>query len=272
MPPHHGGQRVSILIVDSHASHAAVVKIILSLSACDILYYSDTRSAPFDELSAFTRVSRLLTLLNTHARSKVSVAVLLGRGMSSPPRDAIDLGARRAGIGVIHAADLIAAHACAVLRPGGLCLIGDSCLTEGGVRGELGRRDLFEIRWCRIAPLYARDEPLRAILRSWERAVGAYVLATPDNKRLAAQISQEDPGAEIVDEHEHLALALAERLPEGATRRLRVCVTERTPAVTALLKQRLGVDDTDIIEIGLMEPAPADGPFAISLDADGEPA
>jgi hypothetical protein len=263
---------VSILIVDSHGSHAPVVKLILSLGAYDILYYSDTRSAPLDELSGFTRVSRLLTLLHTHSRRRVSVAVLLGRGMSDPPQGAIDLGARRAGIALVHAADLLSDHACSVLRPGGLCLVGDSCLTEAGLRSRLGGRELLEIRWCRIAPLYGLDEPLGPLLKGWGKSVGGYVLATPDNKRVASQIARHDPGAEIVDEYEQLALALAELLPESPARQLRVCVTEQTPAVTARLRSRLGVKDVVITEMGLPEPAPTEGPFAMSLDADGEPA
>ncbi|WP_437663370.1 hypothetical protein [Sorangium sp. So ce1182] len=263
---------MKILIVDSHGSHAPVVKLIQSLGAYDIVYYSDTRSAPLDELSAFTRVSRILTLLHTHSRSHISVAVLVGRGMSSPPRDAIELGASRAGIKLIHSADLLTERACYMPRPGGLCLIGDSCLTKADLRDRLGRRELFEIRWCRIAPVYGLDEPLGPILKGWARSVGGYVLATPDNTRVAAQIARHDPGADIVDEHEHLALALAERLPESPAGQLRVCVTEQTHAVSALIKSRLAMKDVLITEMGLLEPAPTEGPFAISLDADGEPA
>lgn len=260
---------MKILIMDSHASHALVVKMILSLGAFEIFYYSDTRSAPFDELSGFTRASRLLTLLEGQRRGMPAVAVLLGRGMSSPPRDAIELGARRAGIELIHAVDLLADDACTVFRPGGLCLVGDSCLAAADARG---RRTLFEIPWCRITPFYGLDEPIRPILRNWQRSVAAYVLATPDNKRVASQIAREDPDAEIIDEHEHLGLALASLLPEGPARRLRVCVTELTPSIQARLQERLGSKDIAVTEMGPLEPAPTEGPFAMSLDADGCPA
>lgn len=264
---------MSVLLLDSHTTHAAVVKLILGLGAFDLVYCSDTRLAPFDELSGLTRVSRLLTLLGTHARGGVSTAVLLGRGMSDPPREALEVGARRAGIELIHAADLLADHACSVLRPpGGLCLVGDSCLTEAVLRAPLGRSDRYEVRWCRIAPLYMLDEPLRPILKSWGKAVGAYVVATPENARVASQITRDDPGAEIVDEYEHLALTLAERLPGSASRRLRTYVTERTDALVARLASRLGVTGNDVLEMGAMEPSPTSGPFALSLDADGAPA
>ena len=130
---------MKILVMDSHGSHASVVKTILSLGAFDIFYGSDTRSAPYDELSGFTRVSRLLTLFESHRRSPPAVVVLLGGGMSSPLRDAVDFGARRAGIELIHAVDLLADDACTVFRPGGLCFVGNSCLTEADVRGRLAR-------------------------------------------------------------------------------------------------------------------------------------
>lgn len=262
---------MSIVIVDTHTSHAAVVRLLLSLGSFDILYYSDTRCAPLDELSAFTRVSRLLTLLGTHTRERPSTAVLLGRGMSSPPREAVDLGARRAGIELIHAVDLIAERAGSVLSSGGLCLVGDSCLTEIDVRSLLDCGEVLEVRWSRVSPMYRGDEPLRGILKDWEQTVGVYVLATPDNKRVAAQIRREDPTAAVIDEYEHLALTLAERLPEASAPRLRVHVTERTSVIVARLKSLLG-SGTEVIEFGRPEPAPTDGPFATSLDADGLPA
>jgi hypothetical protein len=263
---------MSVLILDSDGSHAPVVKTLLSLGSYDILYYSDTRSAPFDELSPLTRVSRLLMLLHTHSRHKLSHAVILGRGMSSPPREAIELGARRAGLELVHGVDLVADQACSVLGFGGLCLVGDSCVTEADIRGRLGRSDLFEIRWARIAPLYPFDEPLRPILKSWGKSVGAYVLATPSNERISSQIAREGPGAQVVDEYEHLALSLGERLPESRAPHLRVCVSEGASAVVARLKSRLGNDRLSISQIGMPEAAPMEGPFAISLDMDGLPA
>jgi hypothetical protein len=131
---------------------------------------------------------------------------------------------------------------------------------------------LFYIRWCRIAPLYGLDEPLRPILRNWGKSVGSYVIATPNNQRTASQIAMEDPGAHVIDEHEYLGLALAERLPEASARQLRVYVTEQTPAITARVKLLLGNNAIHVTEIGRPEPAPTDGPFAMSLDADGCPA
>lgn len=262
---------MSVILLDTHGSHAAVVKMIASLGSYDIRYYSDTRSAPFDEVSGLTRVSRLLSLLDTHVRDLPSTVVLLGRGMSLPPREAIAIGARRAGIELIWAADLLADHACSVMRPGALCVIGDSCLTEADVRGHLGRNDLFEVPWCRIAPLYSLDEPLKPILKHWGKSVGGYVLATPTNGRFSSQIQHENPDAAIVDEYEHLGLVLASLLPETAKRRVRVSVTELAPTTFARLQQRLGLGDIPITEIGQMESAPMSGPFSMFLDSDGSP-
>lgn len=263
---------MTILILDSHGSHAPVVKTLVALGSYDILYYSDTRSAPFDKLSPLTAVSRLLTLFHTHSRNKLSTGVILGRGMSTPPRDAIALGAQRAGIELIHGVDIVTDRACSALGFGGLCLVGDSCVTEADIRGRLGRSDLFEIPWARIEPLYPFDEPLRPILKTWGRSVGAYVLATPCNERIALQIAKEDPRAQIVDEYEELAFALGERLPESPAPRLRVCVSEGATGVSARLQSRLGLDKIVVSKTGVPEAAPMEGPFAMSLDFDGFPA
>lgn len=192
--------------------------------------------------------------------------------MSSAPRIATELGAHRAGTALHHGVELIADQACSALGFCGLCLVGDSCATESDIRGRLGGRDLFEIRSARIEPPYSADRPLRSILKGWGRSVGANVLATPDNKRVAAQIAREDSAAQIVDEFEHLALALGERLPESLTGRLRVCVTEGANAAVTRLKARLAIDKLTVSETGFPEPAPGEGPFAMSLDMDGLPA
>ena len=72
----------------------------------------------------------------------------------------------------------------------------------------------------------------------------------------------------MIDEYEHLALTLATKLPEEPAR-LRVFVTEQTPAVTATLRSRLGSEKLMVTELGALEAAPTSGPFAMSLDADG---
>jgi hypothetical protein len=262
---------VSVLVIDSHVSHAAVIAHLRVLGGHDLIYYSDTRCAPLDELSPLTRVSRVLTLLDTHALAEPSVAVLLGRGMSREPRAALALGARRAGIELVFGADLVAGRAGQAAWPRDLCIIGDSCVTRDEARGHLRRGDVREVRWSRIAPEDPLDEPLLPLLERWGSAMGAYLLATPDNRRVAAQIARVAPGVPIVDEHEQLALALAERLPAAPTPGLRVLVTEGTPAVTARIKAVLGVAGGRVLELGRMEAAPTAGPFAMSLDADGEP-
>lgn len=257
---------MGILIIDSHVSHVAVVKAITSLCSCELLYYSDTRGMSFDEVSGFARVSRLLTLIDAQLLRRMSTVVLLGRGMSSEPRDAIEAGAKRAGLNLIFAADLLADHVFSVLRPGGLCVIGDSCLTAADARGKLGHREWLEVRWARLAPRYGLDEPVAPILKHWKGSVGAYLLATPENKRVVAEILRVDPGAEIIDEYEQLALAIASLLPEGPVRTIDVCVTDQTPAITERIKRGLGVDGGVISEFGRLEQGPAEGPFALSLD------
>src|SRR5262249_32652916 len=138
-------------------------------------------------------------LLDTHARAQPSVAILLGRGMSLAPRDALELGAQRAGLELVFGADLVAAHAAEVLWPGDLCVIGDSCVTREEGRGGVGRGELREVRSARIAPVDPLDEPLRLLLERWGGStatgtIGAYLLATRDNRRVAGQIARVAPG------------------------------------------------------------------------------
>jgi hypothetical protein len=262
---------VTVLLVDSHLDHAPVAKLMASLIPCDLLYYSDTRSGPFEELSGITRVAKLLSMLSVHARGGVSTAVLLGRGMSLGPREAVEIGARNANIELIYAADLLAEHACGILRPGDLCTIGESCLTMEDVRAHLGRHEVREIRSCRITPMYTADDPLKPIVKNWGASIGGYVLATSENKRIADLLRLLDADIPILDEHEHLAFALAERVPESKSPSLRACVTELGPGIAKSVKRLLGVAENAVLEIGAMEPAPATGPFAMSLDADGTP-
>jgi hypothetical protein len=263
---------VTVLVLDSHGSHAAVVKLMMSVSSFDVVYYSDTRFAPFDELSGLTRVSRLLNLLGLHVAAKPSAAILLGRGMSWAPRQAVDLGGRRAGIEIIYAADLTAEYACGMLLPRrALCVIGDSCVTREDVQGRLGQRDFHELRWARIAPAYQLDMPLKPLLKDAGWSIGGYVLATPQNRRVAADIASLEADVPVIDEYEHLALALAARLPEAPAPRLSVSVSERSPAVVARIKHALGTAGDRVVEFGPMEGTPVSGPFAVSLDAEGNP-
>jgi hypothetical protein len=262
---------MSILIVDSDGSHAAVVKALRAIISCEILYYSDTRGS-LDELSGMTRVSRVLTLLHTFSRYSLGAVVLLGRGMSNPPREAIDAGARRAGITLIHGVDLLVPTACDFLRPGALCVIGDSCLTESDLRASLGRRELVEIRSARLEPMYRGDDPLRAVLTEWKRPVGLFVLATDDNPRAAALIARIDSDVRTIDEFDVLAWRLAERLPEAPAASLRIAVTETHARILAAIERKLGPGDASILTMGLLEAAPMDGPYATDLDWDGSPA
>lgn len=127
----------------------------------------------------------------------------------------------------------------------------------------MARNDLFEVPWCRIAPLDSLDEPLEPILKHRGKSVGGYVLTTPTNGRFSSRIQRENPDAAIVDEYEHLGLVLASLLPETAKRRVRVSVTESGPTTVARLQQRLGLGDIPITEIGQMESAPMSGPFSM---------
>ncbi len=250
-------------------SHAPTVTLLRSLVGLDIVYYSDTQHPPSSELTPFTRISRLLVLLESVRRMDVTVAILLGRGMGDAPREAIERCATRAGMAWMDGADIVADQIHAVERRGAVCIVGDSCLSVARLTHEFPDRECLEIPCARIAPLFSGDEPLSTILQSWNKSVGTFVVAARDAAALQKQITTKAPEAAIVDEHEHLALALAERMRASASPRLRVLVTERTERVVRELATSFDVDPGAIAQLNVLESAPTEGPFAISLDADG---
>jgi hypothetical protein len=269
-----------LLVIDEHGAAALVPgQLAKLLPGHRIIYLSDTRHAPYRTLSRATVSTLALRWLDLFREDPPSAVLVASATMARTALGTIRLGCKRIGAHVYTSAELSAREIIRAHRFGMITILGSALLDEITLGREIAKVGL-DTRVIHIPTDVAwagkpSEEWLRAVVDENRETTGTYVISSGALRWCRDEIRRTDPDAVVVEADSAIAIEIACELearglsqePSKAT----YYITEWSEYWQSRVAELAGVAADAVFGRSPMSTGPTSGPFAITVDEDGDP-